>query len=111
MTKDKYFELCELLGNDPIESEIPISISDFPELIQEVFQIYFLLSDIWDTLGGNYLGKNLDNIFEFFNLYGLSDAEKLLSISIIQEMDNVRKKIISAKAKANMHTKPSGKKA
>ena len=30
MTKEQYFEMCEALGNEPAESEIPIEFDDFP---------------------------------------------------------------------------------
>ena len=104
MTKESYFELCEMMQSEPLESEIPIELSDFPALIQEVFQIYFMLTDSWDTMGGSYLGKNLSNVFEFFNLYEFEQAEQILALSTIQQMDSARRTLISAKLKAN---KPS----
>lgn len=108
MTKEQYFEMCEMLGNEPLDSETPIDMNDFPPLVQNVFQIYFMLSDIWDSMGGSYIGKNLSNVFDFFRLYELSEAEQLLALSFIQEMDSARRKIVSSKIKAN---KPSGKSA
>lgn len=104
MTKERYFELCEMMQSEPVESEIPIELPDFPTLVQEVFQLYYMLTDVWDTMGGSYLGKNLSNVFQFFTLYELSPSEQMLALSFIQHMDNARRSIISAKIKAN---KPS----
>ena len=32
MTKEAYFEMCEMLGSEPLESEIPLELDDFPDL-------------------------------------------------------------------------------
>ena len=39
MTKEMYFEMCEALGNDPVESEIPVELDDFPLEIQELLNM------------------------------------------------------------------------
>jgi hypothetical protein len=106
MTKDKYFEMCEMMGSEPVDSEIPIEIEDFPELVIQCFLIYRILPDIWDTMNGNYLGKDYSLIFNLFKLYGLDESEHLLSIGFLQEMDNCRGKVISEKLKAKMDKKP-----
>lgn len=101
MTKDSYFEMCEMLGEEPIESEIPLELSDFPELVQQCFVMYGILSDNWDSMGGNYLGKDYSIVFKLFDIYQVSDpSEKLLSLDFMQHIDNVRSKLISDKIKA-----------
>lgn len=101
MTKDTYFEMCEMLGEEPLEAEIPIELSDFAELVQQCFVMYGILSDTWDSMGGNYLGKDYSIIFNLFDLYQISDpSEKLLSLELLQHIDNVRAKLISDKIKA-----------
>lgn len=99
MTKEQYFEMCEQLGTEPVESEIPVEYSDFPAIVQTAFTIYYMLRDIWDPMGGNYMGKDTSVLFEFFNLYEIEHAERLLIVGLIQQMDNVRSKIISEKQK------------
>lgn len=84
------------MGTEPVDSEIPVSTSDFPEIVQMTFNLYYLLRDQWDSMGGNYLGKDLGSIFEFFRLYKFEeDSEQLLVISLIQQMDAVRTKLVS----------------
>lgn len=108
MTKERYFEMCEALGSEPLESEIPIEIDDFPEEVQQAFQIYYLLKDIWDTMGGNYLGKDTTTLFNFFDLYDIDKPNRLIIVSLIQQMDYARSRLISQKQKAK---EPSSKKA
>ena len=59
VTKETYFEMCELMGNEPIEEEIPIEYDDFPIEVQQAFAVYRMLRDEWDTMNGVYLGKTL----------------------------------------------------
>lgn len=98
MTKETYFEMCEMMGSDPIESEIPVEVSDFPVLVQDCLVLYSLLADNWDTMNGNYLGKDYSLIFNLFELYSIKDQEeKLLAIGFLQHLDSLRKKLVSDK--------------
>jgi hypothetical protein len=100
MTKETYFEMCEMLGEEPIEAEIPVDPNDFPPLVQQCLAIYSLLEDRWDSMGGGYLGKNYSIIFNFFELYEVDSVESLLMIEFIQHIDSIRSKIVAEKIKA-----------
>lgn len=99
MTKETYFEMCEMLGQEPIESEIPIDPNDFPLLVQDTLSIYNLLEDRWDSMGGGYLGKNYSTVFNFFKLYEIEESEALLVLDILQHVDAVRAKLVAEKLK------------
>lgn len=100
MTRDTYFEMCEQLGQEPVESEIPVDLNDLPALVQQCLTIYGMLEDRWDSMGGGYLGKSYNTVFDFFRLYQIEEAEQVLGIELLQHVDNVRIKIIQEKIKA-----------
>lgn len=101
MTKDAYFEMCEMLEQEPIEEEIPIEIGDFPDLVQQCFVIYQVLADNWDSMGGGYLGKDYSIVFNLFNIYNITESEEiLLCLDFLQHMDSIRQKLIAEKIKA-----------
>lgn len=106
MTKDQYFEMCEALGSEPIDSEIPVELSDFPYEIQETFNIYYLLSDIWDGMNGTYQGKNTSIVFNLFDLYKIDKEDQLVYLMFIRGIDSVRKRLINEKAKQQAAEKP-----
>lgn len=99
MTKEQYFEMCETLGSEPVESEIPVDLNDFPPEIQEIFNIYFLMSDIWDGMSGTYQGKNTSIVFELLDVYNIPREDRLVYLTFIRAMDNVRKRLINEKVK------------
>lgn len=99
VTKAQYYEMCELMGSEPKEKDIPVEFSDFPPEVQTAFSVYNLLQDNWESMSGTYLGKNLTGITELLNLFDISDRERIYYISIIRKIDNVRQTIFSKKQK------------
>jgi hypothetical protein len=101
MTKDAYFEMCEALGEEPLEHEIPVEVSDFPDLVQQCFVLYSILSDNWDSMGGGYLGKDYSIVFNLLQVYNITDPHEIvLCLDFLQHMDGVRQKLIAEKIKA-----------
>lgn len=101
MTKEAYFEMCEMLGEEPVESEIPTEINDFPILVQTAFAIYGILTDRWDTFSGYYLGKDYTLLFSLLDLHQVEACEKPLMLELLQHIDSIRSKIIADKVKNN----------
>ena len=102
MTKEAYFEMCEILGSEPLDEEVPLELDDFPWLVQQAFVIHGMLSDIWEGMSGSYLGKDYSLLFNLFDLYGIDSAEeKLLATDFIKQIDAVRAKILYEKQKAS----------
>ena len=99
MTKDAYFEMCEALGNEPIESEIPVDFEDFPLEVQQAFNAYKMLRDEWDTMSGSYLGKSLIGIKDILEATEIDVSEHKLVIMLIRIIDNVRSEEINNKKK------------
>ena len=90
MTKDAYFEMCEALGNEPLESEVPVDFEDFPLEVQQAFNAYKMLRDEWDTMSGSYLGKSLIGIKDVLEATEIDISEHKFIIMLIRIIDNVR---------------------
>ena len=104
MTKEQYFEMCQMLGSEPSEEEIPVEFDDFPLEVQEAYLIYNIISDSWDTMSGTYLGKNMVGVKDIMEIYGIEDAR--LTLQLINSIDSIRRTIINNKrATKNQPTK------
>jgi hypothetical protein len=99
MSKDAYFELCEALGSEPLESEIPVEFDDFPLEVQQAFNAYRMLRDEWDTMSGSYLGKSLIGIKDVLEATEVEPSEHKFIIMLIRIIDNVRSEEINNKKK------------
>lgn len=97
--------MCEALGTEPIDEEIPVEFEDLPTDVQVIFTIYNRLRDEWDTMNGIYLGKNMVGILDVLKVYEVLDEDRRLTLDIISMIDSHRSKLL----KQAMDTKKSSK--
>lgn len=97
MTRQTYFELCEAMGNEPIEEEIPVEFDDFPLEVQQAFAVYRMLRDEWDTMNGLYLGKSLIGIKDILEATEVEPDEQKFIIVLVRMIDQVRSNEINSK--------------
>ncbi len=96
MTKAAYFEMCEMLGAEPIESEIPTEYDDLLTDVQEALDIYHKLKDEWDTMNGNYLGKSYAGISDIFDILDVPKEDRKTLFNLIGLIDKHRSEAIAA---------------
>lgn len=96
MTKDAYFEMCEALGSEPDENEIPVEYADLCIDVQEALGIYYKLRDEWDTMNGNYMGKNYGGILDILNILEVPVEDHKTVFDLIGIIDAHRSQAIAA---------------
>lgn len=96
MTKDIYYEMCEALGSEPIEEEIPVEMEDFPIEVQESINVYFRLKDDWDTMNGVYMGKSYTGLVDILDILEYKKDDRKYLLEWIGIMDAARSKAIKA---------------
>jgi hypothetical protein len=94
MSRDQYFEMCEMLGTEPEDSEIPVELDDMPLEVQEALRIYNNLQDNWDYMGGNYIGKNITGLRDILDLYEIPREDHKTTYELILIIDIIRAKQI-----------------
>jgi len=105
MTKEAYFEMCEALGSEPIDSEIPIDYSDLPVDAQEALGIYNKLRDEWDGFNGIYMGKNYAGILDIFTILDVPVEDRRAMFELINMIDLHRKNAIAEQREATKQSK------
>jgi len=95
MTREQYLEMCEMLGNEPVESEIPVEFEDLALEVQDALRIYGSLQDNWDYMGGNYIGKNLAGFKDILEIYEVDKADYRSIYEMILNIDRIRGKQIA----------------
>lgn len=104
MKKDTYFEMCEMLGTEPVEEEIPLEPMDFPLIVQAAFSVYTQLQDEWEPMSGQYLGKVKHNFIQVLTLLGVEPEDFREIFVLINHIDSVR---ISLNKKSAPPTTPA----
>ena len=97
MTRETYLDMCEQLGSQPQEKEIPVMLEDMPIDVELAYNVYNLLPDKIDSFNGVYYGKELDKaplMLEFLEIQSKKDIFKIIIIidSLEREEINRRKK-------------------
>jgi hypothetical protein len=95
MTRDAYFEMCEALGTEPIEEEIPVEFEDFLLDVQEALGIYQKLRDEWDYMGGNYIGKNYTGLLDILELLDVPVEDRRTQYELVGIIDRHRSQAIA----------------
>jgi len=79
MTRDRYFTMCEQMGKEPDEDEIPPDMDDFPYIVAEALTTFSSLGDrVYPDIG--YMGKDFTNLSYYIDIYGVEDKELFLEI-------------------------------
>ena len=79
MTRDRYFKMCEQMGQEPKEHEIPPDWEDFPNIVILAINTFSHLGDRMAPDIG-YLGKDFTNLIHYIEIYGVEDKELFLEI-------------------------------
>ncbi len=95
MTKTAYYDMCEMLGSEPLLEEIPVEYQDFLIDVQEALGIYHSLKDEWDAMNGIYLGKSYAGILDIFTILEVPVEDHKTMYKLIGIIDNHRSKAIS----------------
>lgn len=94
MTKAMYFEMCEELGTEPVEEEIPIEMQDFPLEVQAAIDVYYRLRDERDTMNGHYLGKSFAGFQDVLDILEIPIQDRRWIMDWISIMDDTRSKVL-----------------
>jgi len=79
MTKDRYLEMMEQLGKDPVPEEVPPDYEDFPQIVLSAIDTFNGLGDrIYGDVG--YTGKDYTNLPYFMEIHRIRDKELFLEI-------------------------------
>lgn len=79
MTRDRYLDMMEQLGKDPVDEEIPPDFNDLPEIMVDALNTFNMLGDrIYPEIG--YTGKNYTNLSFFIEAYDVQDIEFFLEV-------------------------------
>lgn len=101
MTKDAYFEMCEMMGSEPKDEEIPVEFNDLPDLAQQALEIYGFLPDRWEGMSATFLGKDYSIAFDLFKTYEIDNyVEQRLLLRIMSVIDAIRGRLIQGKQQA-----------
>lgn len=78
MTQEQYFAMCEQMGWEPRDEEIPPDIGTLPYDCQNALILFNLLSDRIEGMSGTWLGKDFSSLQVFMDIYEIDNRRDVL---------------------------------
>ena len=79
MTQERYLKMCEQMGKEPDEAEMPPDLEDFPEIVIQALNTFSHLGDrTYPDIG--YMGKDFTNLSHYLDINGIENTELFLEI-------------------------------
>ncbi len=73
MSIDQYLLMCEQMGWEPKEEEIPIDPASLPLESQQALVLLNALPDKWEGMNGVWLGKDYAGLADIMSIYQIND--------------------------------------
>lgn len=106
---EKYYKICDELGQEPDPEKIPLQLGDFPPIFQDAIVIFNSLGDrVYPDIG--YLGKDYTNLDILIEVHKVEDRELLLELLLWMDRRQIKKSSDELKkAHEKMKRKSHGK--
>ena len=85
ISAEQYFAICEQMGVEPKDEDIPQDPSTFSIEAQQALLIMNVLPDLWEGMNGVWLGKNYNGLFDIFKLYKIDNKREVFELLKICE--------------------------
>jgi hypothetical protein len=97
MTQDQYIDMCEQMGWEINEEEIPKDPSVFSIQVQQALMLLNILPDKWEGMSGTWMGKDYAGLEAIMNIYEIDDRREVFDL--VQVGENEMGKYYSQKQK------------
>lgn len=85
MTIDQYLLMCEQMGWEPNEDEIPRDISELSTECQQALVLLNVLPDKWDGMSGSWFGKDYSGLSAILDIYEIEDRRFVFELLKVAE--------------------------
>ena len=97
MTLDQYLLMCEQMGWEPNDTEIPRDSTELSIESQQALILLNVLPDKWDGMSGSWFGKDYSGLSAIMDIYKIED--KRIVFELLQIAENELGKYYAQKQK------------
>ena len=85
MNYEQYISMCEQMGWEVDESQIPKDASDLGYEAQQALLLFNALPDLVEGMNGIWLGKNYSGLFDIMDMYDIVNKREVFELLKICE--------------------------
>ena len=87
MSQDQYIMMCEQMGWEIDESQMPKDPSTLSFEIQQALLLLNVLPDKWEGMSGTWLGKDYAGLDAILNIYEIENARTVFELLQVAEKE------------------------
>jgi len=87
MNLNQYLAMCEQMGWEPDENQMPISASELSLDSQLALVLLESLPDNWEGMGGTWLGKDYSGLLAIMEIYEIENRRSVFELLKIAEKE------------------------
>ena len=87
MTQDQYIMMCEQMGWEIDEKQMPTEPSSLPIECQQALLLLNSLPDRWDGMSGSWFGKDYSGLSAIMDIYEIEDRKEIFELLQIAEQE------------------------
>ena len=85
MDIEQYLQMCEQMGWEPNEDEMPKDPSHLSYNVQSALILYNSLPDIWEGMSGTWIGKDYSCLIDIMEIYQIDNKKEAFTLLKIAE--------------------------
>ena len=85
MSQDQYIDMCEQMGWEINEDDIPKDPSVFALEVQQALLLLNILPDKWEGMSGTWMGKDYAGLEAIMNIYEIIDRRLVFDLFQVGE--------------------------
>ena len=87
MDIEQYLQMCEQMGWEPKEEELPKEPSHLSYNIQGALILYNALPDVWEGMSGSWMGKDYSGLMDIMDIYELENRREVFTLLKVAEAE------------------------
>jgi len=80
MSPDQYIDMCEQMGWEVDENQLPKDPGEFSLECQQALMLLNILPDKWEGMSGTWMGKDYSGLEAIMNIYEIQDRKTVFEL-------------------------------
>jgi hypothetical protein len=87
MSQDQYIMMCEQMGWEIDEKQMPAEPSSLPIECQQALLLLNSLPDRWDGMSGSWFGKDYSGLSAIMDIYEIDNRKEIFELLQLAEQE------------------------
>lgn len=89
MDVEQYYNMCEMMGVEPKDEDLPRTFAELPLEVQEAYNIFSVLPPRIAEFSGTYLGRDFGTLSFLLDIYRIEESWKPFYFKLLMLIDRV----------------------